>query len=66
MNIDPAAILTWKDGILIGIIIGHVLNARGRRHQGERLGTVEKAVVALAKSAGVNLEDSQPGNTRRK
>lgn len=65
MTIDPAQLLTWKDGILIGIIIGQALNARGRRHQGERLGTLEKAVVALAKSAGVDLEDSSPGRPRK-
>jgi hypothetical protein len=62
---DPSALLTWKDGILIGIVIGQALNARARRSQGERLGTVEKALVALAKSAGVDLEDSSPGRTRK-
>lgn len=67
MPIDVGTVLTWKDGILLGIGIGLWLNSRGRRHQGERLGVVERAIVVLAKSAGVDLdEDSDPGRPRKK
>lgn len=47
MNIDPAQLLTWKDGLLLGIIIGQYLNARGRIDQGRRLGQVEKKLAEL-------------------
>lgn len=60
-------VLTWKDGILIGIGIGLWFNARGRRHQGERLGALERGMVLLAKVAGVDLdEDSSPGRPRER
>jgi hypothetical protein len=48
MNVDPAALgLTWKDGMLIGIIIGQWLNARGRVSQGQRIGRLEELLAAL-------------------
>lgn len=65
MQVDVATLLTWKDGLLLGVLIGLWLNARGRRHQGERLGVVERAIVAIAKSKGIDLEeDSNPGRQR--
>lgn len=57
----------WKDWFLFGLAAGYWLNLHARRRQGERIGVVEKAVVALARSAGVQLdEDSNPGRQKRK
>jgi len=60
VQLDPS-VLTWKDWILVGVIIGQALAARGRRFMGERVGAVERAVLVIAKSAGVELDpDSNP------
>jgi hypothetical protein len=66
VNFDPS-VLSWKDWFLLGAVFAHLLNARARRDQGMRIGTVERAIVAIAKTAGVELdEDSDPGKPRRR
>lgn len=53
---DPSQILTWKDGIYIGVAIGIAIANYGRRHMGERLGTVEKLIAA---ELGLDLDSKQ-------
>jgi hypothetical protein len=66
VSFDPS-VLSWKDWFLLGVVVAMWFNARARRAQGERLGTVEKAIVAIAKTAGVELdEDSDPGKPKRR
>lgn len=66
MPFDPN-VLTWKDWILVGWAAAMLWNSRSRRSQGERLGTVERAVAVVAKAAGVDLdEESNPGQQRRR
>lgn len=65
MQFDPAA-LSWKDWLIVGWALATVWHARSRRSQGERLGSVEQAVALIAKSVGVDLEDSSPGRPRAK
>lgn len=66
MQLDPS-VLSWKDWLIVGWALATMWHARSRRAQGERLGVVEKAIVALAKSAGVELDDdSSPGQPRKR
>ena len=51
MNVDPT-VLSWKDWLLVGVSIGLWLGNRGRRHMGERVGALEKAVAAALGLAG--------------
>lgn len=53
MNVDLST-LTFKDGILVGILIAQWFNARGRRDQGIRLGKLEKLA---AKHFGLDEDD---------
>jgi len=65
LNVDPS-VLSWKDWLIVGWGLATLWHARSRRSQGERLGTVEKAIVLIAKAAGVELdEESSPGRPRR-
>ena len=50
MTFDPSQFLSWKDGLLIGVIVGQWLNARGNRDRGRRLGDVEAKVAELVGS----------------
>jgi hypothetical protein len=65
LQIDTT-VLTWKDWLIVGWALATLWHARSRRSQGERLGTVEKAIVLIAKAAGVELdEESNPGRPRK-
>ena len=64
MPVDPS-VLSWKDWLIVGWGLATLWHARSRRSQGERLGTVEKAVVLIAKAAGVELDDERPRRPRR-
>ena len=66
MSFDPS-VLSWKDWILVGVALGIWIANRGRRHMGERLGSVEKITAVLSKLAGVETDhDSGPGRPRRR
>jgi hypothetical protein len=53
VTFDLAA-LSWKDGLLIGVIIGQWMNARARRDQGRRIGDLERALARA-----LRLDDSE-------
>jgi hypothetical protein len=63
VTFDPS-VLTWKDWIMVGVGIGIWIANRGRRHMGERLGTVEKITAVLAKLSGVEVDDRRPPRRR--
>lgn len=46
MTFDPN-VLTWKDWVMVGVIVGLWLANRGRRVQGERIGALEKALARV-------------------
>lgn len=66
MSFDPSA-LSWKDWLVVGWVLATLWHARSRTAQGQRLGTVERAIIAIAAKAGIELdEDSNPGVQQRR
>lgn len=65
MTFDLAA-LSWKDGLLIGVIIGQWMNARARRDQGRRIGDLERALSRVLRldDSGKHEAPSEPGRSR--
>lgn len=61
MQFDPS-VLSWKDWVIVGWVLATLWHSRSRTAQGKRLGTVERAIIAIAAKAGIELdEDSNPG-----
>jgi hypothetical protein len=61
MPFDPSA-LSWKDGLIVGWILAHVLGERARRFQGVRIGKLEQIV---AKVLGVDPDDDDAETGKR-